>query len=69
MAINPKWLDDSIQFPRLIAEITANVEISEADWTRLCDSMDLTTDEVNELFDRAGDVWDRIKDQAAEETS
>jgi hypothetical protein len=36
-----KWEDNSIQFPRLLAEINACVEISEKDWKELQESMDL----------------------------
>lgn len=57
-----KWKDNSIQFPRLIAEISANVNISEDDWNSLCESMDLNDDELNELFDRADAEWNKIKE-------
>jgi hypothetical protein len=55
------WKDNSIQFPRLIAEIVATVDINAETWQNLCDSMDLTTDELNELFDRAQESWEKIK--------
>jgi hypothetical protein len=56
-----KWKDNEVQFPRLIAEIRANVKISRNDWKALCKSMDLTEAEVDELFDRADDDWEFIK--------
>ena len=56
-----KWLDNSIQFPRLIAEIAATCEISQKSIDDLCESMDLNIDEVNELFDRAHNEWEEIK--------
>lgn len=61
---NMNWYNDLIQFPRLIAEISACVDIKEDDWNALCESMDLSTDELNELFDRAQVEWERIKNQA-----
>ena len=52
------WKDNAIQFPRLISEIMATQEIEiEA----LCQSMDLTEVEVEELFDRADAIWQEIK--------
>ncbi len=56
-----KWNDNLIQFARLICEISANVDICEEDWENLTDSMDLSTVEVVELFDRAHDVWEEAK--------
>lgn len=56
-----KWLDNSIQFPRLLAEICATCQIRKKDFESLCESMDLTKDEVNELFDRAQAEWEKIK--------
>ena len=56
-----KWHDNSIQFPRLLAEINACVEISDEDWAALCESMDLKGSDINDLFDRADREWERIK--------
>ena len=58
-----KWSDNSIQFPRLLAEIAAVVEFSEDDWNALLESMDLETDQLSELFDRAQDAWEEIKEE------
>ena len=55
------WNDNSIQFPRLLAEIAATVELSPAQQVKLCESMDITFQELGELFDRAQDAWERIK--------
>lgn len=52
------WEDNSIQFPRLIAEIMATQEL---DFTTLCESMDLSPDDLEELFDRAHYAWERAK--------
>jgi hypothetical protein len=55
------WHDNSIQFPRLIAEICANVEFKPEHWRDLQDSMDISEGELNDLFDRANDEWEKIK--------
>lgn len=55
------WLIDEVQFPRLLSEILATVEITNEDWAALRDSMDLEDHELQELFDRAVTAWERIK--------
>lgn len=55
---NQVWNDNHIQFPRLIAEIMATQDL---DLECLAESMDLTVDDVNELFDRASEEWGSIK--------
>jgi len=55
------WERDDIQFPRLIAEIGACVNIDPNDWEQLMESMDLTGPELRQLFDRANVAWERIK--------
>jgi hypothetical protein len=55
---NEKWLDNSIQFPRLIAEIAATQVI---DFAALGESMDLEQIEISELFERASTAWEQIK--------
>jgi hypothetical protein len=47
-----------IQFPRLIAEINATQML---DMKALCESMDLEPSDVDELFDRAEEEWERVK--------
>jgi hypothetical protein len=59
----PLWERDDIQFPRLLSEILATIEISNEDWTALRDSMDLEDDELQELFDRAQASWERAKER------
>ncbi len=58
---NKNWNDNSIQFPRLLAEILATQE--NLDMAALCESMDLEPREVDEIFDRAEAEWERIKDK------
>jgi hypothetical protein len=57
----PLWEVSSIQFPRLIAELEAAGAFTDEVYKDLCESMDLTVDEVVELVDRAQNEWDRIK--------
>lgn len=57
------WENNSVQFPRLLAEISATQD--NLDIPALAESMDLTVEEVNELFDRADAAWERIKKMSA----
>ncbi len=59
---NPLWEDDSIQFPRLLAEICANVELSGSDMEVLCEAMDIEMPDLMELFHRAQVSWESICD-------
>ena len=52
------WNDNRIQFPRLLAEIRATQNL---DYEALCDSMDLTVEQVDELLERAEDEFAVIK--------
>ena len=59
---NPLWLNDELQFARLIAEAEA-----EGVWTTeviagLGEQMDLEPDEVCQLLTRAQHRWDDAKD-------
>lgn len=56
---NANWQNNAIQFPRLLCEIMASQE--NLDLAALAESMDLSIDEVNELFDRANTAWESIK--------
>jgi hypothetical protein len=58
------WDNDMIQFPRLLAEIMATQD--KIDFKALAESMDLTEDNVHELFDRAQLSWEAIKSNKAE---
>ena len=53
------WEDNSVQFPRLLAAINATQE--NLDESALADDMNITIPELDELFDRADDEWERIK--------
>ncbi len=54
------WNNNAIQYPRLLAEISATQD--SFDHASLCESMDLTKAEVNELFERAEVDWQYIKE-------
>jgi hypothetical protein len=56
-----KWEDNSIQFPRLIAEAeAAGLWCDKVGVQLMCESMDLDTEEVFEIIERAQTVWDKI---------
>jgi Trk K+ transport system NAD-binding subunit len=55
----PLWERDDIQFPRLLAEIVATQDI---DYTAISDSMDLSEDEINEIFERAHKAFEASKE-------
>jgi len=55
------WENDKVQFARLLCEIMATCEIAPNDWDALCGSMDLERAEVDELLERANDVWEGAK--------
>lgn len=56
-----KWEDNSIQFPRLLAEIWGT-GLTTRQVTFLCETMDLTLGQLDELFERADAVWQADKD-------
>lgn len=56
---NTVWDNNLVQFARLLAEINATQEI---DRDALLESMDIRPSELDELFDRAHDVWEKAKD-------
>jgi hypothetical protein len=55
------WDDNFVQFPRLLAEIAANLTFEQDQYNDLCAAMDLTEDQVDDLFDRASLEFERIK--------
>jgi len=58
---NPKWDDNSLQFPRLLAEIMATQD--NLDITALAEAMDVEEEDVVELMHRAQKVWEKRKEQ------
>lgn len=55
------WDRDEYQFPRLLAEIQATCGLAEVD--ALLHSMDISRAQLDELFDRAHDAWERVKEE------
>lgn len=57
------WSINDVQFPRLIAEAEAAGLFNGDDgrFTAMCESMDLSVDEVFELVERAKRRWDEVK--------
>ena len=55
------WKNNDIQFPRLLAEMVAAGIPTEAQMQEICESMDLLPDQVDDILDRAQEVWDDIK--------
>lgn len=53
------WENNEIQFARLLSEIVA-VQ-ADLDIPAIAESMDLDIEYVDELFDRAHEVWERSK--------
>ncbi len=58
------WDNNLIQFARLICEVNATQPT--LDCAALCSEMDLEQDEVNELFERAHEVWETYKLEGGE---
>lgn len=56
------WQYNHIQFPRLLSEIIG-VGLSEEQWDDILENMDLESDELSELFDRAQSEWESIKNR------
>jgi hypothetical protein len=55
------WERDEYQFPRLLAEIMANVDLDDDMLRPVAESMELELDDVLELFNRAQLTWERVK--------
>lgn len=56
-----KWENPLIQFARLIDELQASGALTESIWDQMLVSMDLNSDQLSELFDRAQAIWDEAK--------
>lgn len=60
-AENPLWLNNEVQFARLLCELVAAGQPDRSTWRDLEMSMDLTAVQLNSLFDRAHEVWEKSK--------
>lgn len=58
---NPNWLNNSIQFPRLIADAEALGIFEGQRLLDLATEMDLTIQEACVIIERAQSEWDQIK--------
>lgn len=56
------WEADEIQFPRLLAEIWA-AGLTREQYEALRKSMDLNTEDIDELLQRAEKAWETIKEE------
>jgi len=56
-----KWNNDSLQFPRFIAEAEAAGAFKPSIIRNMAESMDLQEKDVVELIDRAQAKWDYFK--------
>ena len=54
------WNDNTIQYPRLLAEIRA-VGLTKQQYKDLGESMDLGFDDIDEILERAEEDWQNIK--------
>lgn len=61
------WLDDEVQFPRLISEIFTADEISDTSLGHIRASMDIDSHDLQQLIRRAEFEWSRLKKAMAEE--
>lgn len=58
------WKNDDIQFPRLLVEVQGVLEAGG--YNHLLSSMDLNLSQLNELFERAEDKWEKVKPKLGE---
>ena len=56
---NPLWDKDELQFARLLCEIKSNQD--NFDYGAIQASMDVTREQLDELFERAQFVWESAK--------
>lgn len=66
---NARWAQNEVQFARLLCEIVAAYDDEHGNLKHLlrdcANSMNLAPDQVNELFDRAEQVWEKAKAEVA----
>lgn len=58
------WGNDLVQFARLLCELAATQDNLELQKLQEDDAMGVTRDEINELLDRANNVWEAAKQDA-----
>ncbi len=63
LSIKSLWETDRIQFARLLSEIRGNIDIATYQWDHLCQEMDLTPAQLEQIFERAQMLYERTKKQ------
>lgn len=61
------WKNDDIQFPRLLVEVQGVLEAGG--YNHLLSSMDLNLSQLNELFERAEDKWEKVKPKSVDDVN
>lgn len=61
--LNDKWNNNEIQFARLLCEMIAVIDsLKHYEWRmEVATSMDLMIKDVNEILNRAEEVWEKAK--------
>jgi hypothetical protein len=55
------WHNDHLQFARLLSELVAAGAPNRKQMAELCESMDLSVENINEILDRAQEAWEDVK--------
>lgn len=63
MNTNLLWVNNEIQFARLLCELGALGVPDGSAWDDLMLNMDLEASDLDELFERAHEVWERSKQE------
>jgi hypothetical protein len=58
---NTNWANDTIQFPRVLAEIHA-IGLTDGQMRQLEDGMDCSEFDIGEILNRATEKFDEIKE-------
>lgn len=62
MKTKTRWDIDSIQFPRLLAEIRA-IGLTREQYHLLSEAMDLAVDDIDDVLERAETTWVLLKER------
>lgn len=57
----PFWANELVQFPRLLAEVYAVIDPDDV--ARMAEPMDLSVEQIKDLFNRADKRWEGIKER------
>ena len=56
------WGNNELQFTRLLSEINAAVAFTDDQWAELSANMDLSREDIEQIFDRAGACYENAKE-------